>query len=193
MESVASPDRLSVRCLAPCPSPGSYPPPRPSDRLRLRMRTRLLLLSAAATLASLLALLLLDLPAAAVSTRSFVVDDADALDDGKLERTAVHSDGTVTAGVELRRLALTDVPVAWTFARGSDGTVYVGTGNDGKIFRVRGDDVALHAETRQLLVASLAVGDGNRLYAGTLPQGRIYAIDAAGGQPRELVRPDAVE
>ncbi len=131
--------------------------------------------------------------AEATGTRSFVLDDAASLAAGELERTAVHSDGRVTTGVELSRVALPeDVALAWSWARGADGALYLGTGNDGRIYRVRGDAVERFAETGQLLVASLAFGDGGTLYAGTLPEGRIYAIDAAGAV-REVARPDGVE
>lgn len=129
----------------------------------------------------------------ATSTERFVLDDAESLAAGELERTAVHSDGRVTVGAELRRVALPDdVPLVYASARASDGTVYLGTGNDGRVFRLRGDALEEHAQTGQLLVSSLAVGDGGDVYAGTLPEGRIYRI-GADGQANEVARPDGVE
>jgi sugar lactone lactonase YvrE len=131
-------------------------------------------------------------PANAVSTRSFILDDAASLAAGELDGTAVLSDGSVIPGIEVRRIALDDVPVAWSFARGPDGAVYIGTGNAGKIYRLRGDDLAVFAETEQLLVSALAVGANGKLYAGTLPEGRIYEVDGQ-GQVAELTRPEGVE
>ena len=55
--------------------------------------------------------------------------------------------------------------------RASDGAIYLGTGNDGRIYRLRGDVVERFAETGQLLVSALAIGEGGVLYAGTLPEG----------------------
>ena len=137
--------------------------------------------------------LVLASPAGAVGTRSFELDDAASLAAGELVRTAVHSDGRVTAGVELRRLALPpEAALVWSSVRAPDGTVYLGTGDDGRIYRVRGEAIDLFAETHQLLVSALAVGDRGVLYAGTLPEGRIYAIEP-GGALRELARPDATE
>ncbi len=128
----------------------------------------------------------------ATSTERFVLDDADALAAGELTRTAVHSDGRVTVGAELRRVALPDdVPLVYAAARAADGAIYLGTGNEGRIYRARGDRVELFAETGQLLVSSLAVAGGD-LYAGTLPEGRIYRV-GADGQPQEVARPDGVE
>lgn len=131
--------------------------------------------------------------AAATSTERFVLDDAASLAAGELERVAVHSDGRVTVGAELRRIPLPDeVPLVYSSARGSDGTIYLGTGNEGKIYRLRGDALEVFAETGQLLVSALTIGAGGDLYAGTLPEGRIFRI-GADGQPAELARPDGVE
>lgn len=159
----------------------------------MNTRTRaLLLVTSATTLSALVSLLAVD-PAGAVATRSFELDDAASLAAGELQRTAVHSDGRVTTGVELRRIAMPDdVALAWSSARGPDGAIYVGTGNDGRIFRLRGDALDPFAQTGQLLVSALAFGDGGVLYAGTLPEGRIYAIDPS-GTTRELARPDEAE
>jgi hypothetical protein len=150
-------------------------------------------------LTSLLALALVlvwDDVASAVSTRSFVLDDAASLAAGELHHVAVRSDGRVSASVELTRVAMPDdVPIVWSWARAGDA-LFLGTGDDGRVYRVRGETIELFAETHQLLVSSLAMGDGGVLYAGTIPEGRIYAIDTAaspGAAPREIARPDAAE
>lgn len=147
--------------------------------------SRLLALTATTTLASA-ALVAFHGPADAVSTRTFQLDGAEALAAGEMDGTAVHSDGSVTTSAAVRRLALEGVASAWTFTRAQDGTVYVGTGNDGKIYRLRGDALEEIADTEQLLVSALAVGRGGALFAGTLPEGKVYRIDAQ-GQPTELV------
>lgn len=125
--------------------------------------------------------------ASAVSTRAFTVDESAAFQQGELNHVSVFSDATVRPGVELRRIAMPDVPVAYAIARTSDGTAFIGTGNDGKIYRLRGDTLTVYAETHQLLVSALVFGEGGVLYAGTLPEGRVYAI-AREGEAREVVR-----
>ena len=153
-------------------------------------RTRLTLLVTAASVAS--AFLVIARPAIAVVTRHFTLDSASSLEAGEMDGTMVLSSGKVTLGAEVRRLEMPDVAVAYSLARGRDGTIYVGTGNDGKVFRLRGDQLEEHARTEQLLVSSLAVGDDGTVYAGTLPEGRIYAI-ARDGALRELAKPEGVE
>src|SRR5262245_49470706 len=94
----------------------------------------------------------------AVTTHHFTVDNAEILAAGELKGTVVHSEGFVTAGAETSRIPLPDVPVAFSLTRGPDDSVYVGTGNDGKIFRVVGEKALLYADTDQLLVSALAFG-----------------------------------
>ncbi len=122
---------------------------------------------------------LVSLQVGAVSTRSFVLDDAASLAEGDLEGVAVHSEGRVTAGVSVRRLELPDVAVAYCLARAPDGATYIGTGNGGKIFRLKGDSVQEFASTGQLLVSAL-VATGDAVYAGTLPGGRIFKFSTRG-------------
>jgi|GEM_PF-274531 len=132
-------------------------------------------------------------PAQATSTRSFELDDAASFSLGELHHAAVESNGQVHASVGLTRIALpADLGVVYSQARGDDGAIYLGTGEGGRVYRVRGEQVDLFAETGQMLVSSLVFGDGGVLYAGTVPEGRIYAIATTGtqaGQLREFARP----
>ncbi len=118
--------------------------------------------------------------ALAVSTRYFLLDDAEALSAGEMEGAAVNSDGSVTAGVETRRLSLKNVPLAFSLLRGKGDTAYIGTGNKGVIYRLQGNELRSFSETGEMLVASLAFGIKGKLLAGTLPKGKIFAIDGKG-------------
>jgi outer membrane protein assembly factor BamB len=129
--------------------------------------------------------------ATAVSTRSFLLDDSASLAAGELDGTAVLSTGAVVPGVEIRRMPVDDVPIAWSMVSGRDA-IYIGTGNEGKIYRLRGDSLEVFAETGQLLVSAMALADDGTLFAGTLPEGRIYTVSPQ-GQVAELARPDGAE
>lgn len=168
--------------------------PMPSGRSRVAPRA--LALVSLASILALASLAVFDGIAMAVSTRTFDLDDATSLAAGELHDVAVRSDGRVTPSAELTRIAMPeDVPIVWSWARVGDA-LYLGTGDDGRIYRVRGDAIELFAETHQLLVTALAAGEGGVLFAGTIPEGRVYAIDTAGaaaGQPREIAHPDGVQ
>jgi hypothetical protein len=122
----------------------------------------------------------------ATPTRSFVLDSQSSLSEGKLDGTTVESDGTIQAGVQTRRTELPGVPTAKSLLTLPDGSAFVGTGNDGKIFSVKDGVAKLFAETKQVMVASLARDASGTLYAGTLPSGKVFAINSQ-GNVRELV------
>jgi hypothetical protein len=130
--------------------------------------------------------------ATAVSTRSFVLDEVETLSAGELKGTAVSSNGVVTASAATRRHALSGVASAYCMARAADKSVFIGTGNNGKIYRLRGEELKLFAETGQLLVTSLVFDSSGTLYAGTLPRGKVFAFDK-GGKARELPKLAGVE
>lgn len=131
--------------------------------------------------------------ASAVTTRAFVLETAADLAAGELEHVAVRSSGEIVVGPDTVRLALEGVPVVKSIAQSADGqTTYFGTGNDGVIYRLRGDALEPVARTGQLLVTSLALATDGTLYAATIPEGRIYVVPAS-GEMRELVRLENVE
>jgi sugar lactone lactonase YvrE len=125
---------------------------------------------------------------AAVTTESFVLDSADAFVAGELEGAAVHSDGSVRVGAATERTELENVPLAYSLAQRGE-TTFVGTGTNGVVYRFDGKKAEVFAETGELLVSSLAFGSDGALYAGTLPNGRIYRIDPKSGQSKRFSIP----
>jgi outer membrane protein assembly factor BamB len=120
-------------------------------------------------------------PAAAlgVTTQSFLIDTSDAFDKGKLEGTAVHTDGKVTRAIPTTRTPVDGAAVAYASAIGPDQAIYVSTGNQGQVYRVDDNGVRLFASTDAPLVSAL-VWVGDTLYAGTLEKGKVLAIDRKG-------------
>ena len=151
---------------------------------------RVLALALFSSLASVGALSL-SAPAHAVSTRAFVLDDAASFGQGELAGVAVRSDGRVVAASRFERSPMPDdAGLVYAAVAAPDGTIYLGTGDGGRIHRARAGRIETFVETGQLVVSALAL-DGATLYAATLPDGRIYAIDTAAAPltaPRELAR-----
>ena len=129
---------------------------------------------------------------AALGTKSFVLDSADAFFDGELDGAAVQSDGSIRAGATTERTALENVPLAYSIARGA-GATFIGTGTDGAVYRVDGKNTKVFANTGELLVSSLAFGNDGALYAGTLPNGRIYRIDPKSGKVKRFSIPEGAK
>lgn len=128
----------------------------------------------------------------AVTTRQFSLDSAGVLSAGKLEGAAVLSTGVVVPSAGTRRIALENVGLARSVLVQADGSAFIGTGNDGKILKLTGDVAKVFAVTGELLVASLAVDAQGTLYAGTLPKGKIFAIDKQ-GKSRVFAQPEGAE
>lgn len=129
---------------------------------------------------------------AAVTTQHFTIDSAESFSTGELEGTAVHSDGSVRLGASKKRTELENVPIAYSVAdRGN--VVYVGTGTNGMIYRFDGKKLAKKYATGELLVASLAFDSDGTLYAGTLPNGRIFKINPKTGKIEHFSKPEGAK
>jgi hypothetical protein len=97
-------------------------------------------------------------------------------------RSAVQSnEGALRLARHLRPLAGLDVTHVWDVVEATDGSLYVATGDDGKLLRVTPDGkvVVVHtAEDSQILC--LALGSDGSVYAGTGPSGRVLRVDPQG-------------
>ncbi len=122
-------------------------------------------------------------------TRMWELAGFKELDKGELDGTQVSSLGEVRLGKRAKKLNLDGVGLVWSAVRAKTGEVYLGTGYDGKIFRVRGDKVVEIATTGQLVVTSLAIDAKGDLYAGTLPDPIVWKIKA----PAEIAAKKPVE
>jgi hypothetical protein len=131
---------------------------------------------------------ILAVPAGAVGTRSFQLTTLDDFKGGDLTGVSVDANGNLHAGLNLGSIAIPEASSAWSAALLGDGAVLVGTGSDGKIFRVNGGRAELAATTGQMAVSALAVGWNGDAYAGTFPEGKVFRVPARGqGGPAELL------
>ncbi|MBI4701661.1 MAG: hypothetical protein HY744_10975 [Deltaproteobacteria bacterium] len=128
--------------------------------------------------------------AQAVGTRQFVLDSLESLEGGDLTGVSVSSDGRVQAGFTLGAVAVAEASAVWAALLLDDGAVLLGTGNEGKIYRVAGGKVSVAAETGAMAVSALARAWNGDVVAGTFPDGKLYRFPAArdgGGKLAEWV------
>jgi len=99
---------------------------------------------------------------------------------GTSDGVYVSLSGVVTAGPELTN-RLTSAPAqVWSLTTSADGSLWAGTGGDGRIVRSRpGQPEQTVFDSAENNVFALAVS-GSRVYAATGPDGRVYAIEADG-------------
>jgi sugar lactone lactonase YvrE len=100
---------------------------------------------------------------------------------GEVDQLSIDEHGRLTLGPELQRVHDGGVPFIWTLLPAPDGSVFLGTGNDGKVIRVdRAGTGTVFYDSSELEVHALANAPNGQLYVGTSPDGRIYRIDAQG-------------
>jgi hypothetical protein len=124
-----------------------------------------------------LALLLAAPSAAAVGTRTFTLDQGDDFKGGDLKGVAVDAAGKVRAGLNLGTIAVSEANTIWSMLPEKDGSVLLGTGNEGKLLRVKDSKVSVVAETKALVVTSLAEAWGGVVVMGTMPDGKVMKLD----------------
>ena len=79
----------------------------------------------------------------------------------------------------------------WPAAVAPDGSVYVGSWGDGRLYRMAADGTASVAlETDDAAVQAVAVGPDGTVFAASAPSGTVWRIAPAGG-PERLCRLDA--
>ncbi len=100
---------------------------------------------------------------------------------GEARGVSISETGAISLAPKLAQIFNTEQPYVWSSVADAAGNVYLGTGGDGKIFKVLPDGKgALLYDTTELNVAALAIGRAGEIYAGTSPDGRVYRISADG-------------
>ena len=100
---------------------------------------------------------------------------------GDAKGVSINDTGSIVLAPKLNRMFDTGQSYVWSSAADAGGNVFLGTGNDGKIFKVdAGGKGTLFTDLTELDVSALAVGKDGALYAGTSPDGKVYRIDSSG-------------
>ena len=126
---------------------------------------------------------------AATPTFWIVAAQADFLK-GDVQDLSIDSDGRVVLGPTATVVAETAAPFIWTALAAPDGSLWAGSGNEGKVLRIAKDGrVSTFFDAGELEVHAIAPAPGGGLYVGTSPDGRIYQV-AADGTSKTFFDPD---
>jgi sugar lactone lactonase YvrE len=105
---------------------------------------------------------------------------------GKPDGIAVASRGGILLARAVREIPVKELqedaqPFLWAQALDSKGTLYIGSGNDGRVFKItKSGQGSLFFSSGDLAVQTLAVDSRDNLFAGTSPDGKIYRITPEG-------------
>ncbi|MCU1339953.1 MAG: hypothetical protein JWO19_5534 [Bryobacterales bacterium] len=109
---------------------------------------------------------------------------------GRMSGLALTRDGRLVLGPKLDTLFTSDQSEIWNIARGPDGSLYLGTGNRGRLFKLdsSGHGTLLWTADQPEIFA-IAVDPKGVVYAGTSPEGKVYRIE--NGKATEYFAPEA--
>lgn len=100
---------------------------------------------------------------------------------GEARGVSITDTGVVTLAPNLSDVFNTEQAYVWATAVDAAGNLYLGTGHDGKLFRVGADGKGtLLYKASELDVTALAIAKDGSLFAATSPDGKVYRISADG-------------
>src|SRR4051812_20326462 len=110
---------------------------------------------------------------------------------GKFSNISLTSDDELILAPRFDPVFNTEQTLVWTAVADSKANVYLGTGHDGKVFKVDPSGKGtLFADLADLDVLALAVDSKDVVYAGTSPDGKVYKLEA-NGTAKEFFDPKA--
>jgi hypothetical protein len=100
---------------------------------------------------------------------------------GEARGVSITDNGVVTLAPRLDRVFDTEQPYIWSTAVDAAGNLYLGTGHDGKLFRITPDGRgALLYKAPELDFTALAIAKDGALFAATSPDGKVYRVTSDG-------------
>ena len=100
---------------------------------------------------------------------------------GEVENLSIDTYGRLTLGPATTTVYESSAPFLWTVVPGPDGSLFVGSGNEGQVFRIDASGkAAVFFDAEELEVHAIAPAPGGGIYVGTSPDGKVYRVDVAG-------------
>jgi sugar lactone lactonase YvrE len=100
---------------------------------------------------------------------------------GEVQDLSIDNRGQLRLGPSTDLVYETPAPFLWSMLPAADGSIFIGTGNEGKVFRVDPQGKAsTFFDAAELEVHALAPAPNGGLYVGTSPDGKIYKVDRNG-------------
>jgi hypothetical protein len=100
---------------------------------------------------------------------------------GDARGVSISDTGVLMLAPKLNEVFNTQQTYIWSSAVDNQGNVFLGTGHDGKTFRITAAGAgSLLYDAAELDVTALAVGRDGVVFAGTSPDGKVYRITADG-------------
>ena len=126
----------------------------------------------------------------AVSTSLWEQQSRTDFEAGETKNISVSSKGDARLSLKVNEFSELKEAQVWALAEDSEGNIYAGTGNEGKIYKISADGktVTLYFDSPEVTIFSLVVGADDTIYAGTGPDGLVYKITDKDTPPKTLLK-----
>lgn len=127
----------------------------------------------------------------APTLRIWKVSTKEELIKGEPLSTSISSEGKVTLAPTVQEIYAPPEPYLWSAVVDSKGNLYVGSGNEGKVFKIDSEGKGrLFFDSEELEIHTLLVDKNDNLLVATSPNGKLYRITPEGSastlfEPRE--------
>lgn len=100
---------------------------------------------------------------------------------GDLQQLSLDNRGQLRLGPSLDLVHETAAPFLWSVIDGDDGSLLLGTGSEGRVYRVDGQgNSSVFFDAPELEVHAMARASNGDVFVATSPDGRIYRVDEDG-------------
>jgi len=117
----------------------------------------------------------------AVAPQFWRVQSAEDFLGGELDGFAVTSRGELRVAPSMHKVASFNDPFVLSQTTAPNGDRYFGTGNEGKVYRLRGEELKLVYTAPEPEIYAVAFKD-NALLVGSSPNGKVYRVDPENGK-----------
>lgn len=126
-------------------------------------------------------ILLFALTILAAGPQIWTVDSRADILKGDADGVSIGDDGRLSIAPKLSEIFSTGESFIFSAARDAAGNTFLGTGPNGKVFRVdAAGKGSVLADLAELNVSAVAVAANGDVFAGTMPDGKVYRIDKSG-------------
>jgi hypothetical protein len=126
----------------------------------------------------------------AATTQTWEMSGYQDFSRGRLNGLSLTSDGKLRPGPRMTTVFDSGQPDIWSVTQAPDGSLYLGTGNRGRLFRIDGaGKSSLVWTASEPEIFAVTVDSRGVVYAATSPDGKVYRID--NGKAVEYFAPGA--
>jgi len=116
--------------------------------------------------------------ASAASTQVWEISDRKDFLPGEFEGTALDAEGLLRPGRRLQSLFDAEEAAVWTAAEASDGSLYFGSGHQGKLYRIAkpGAEAKVVWDAPEMEIFAIEPAEKRDVFVATAPKGKVYRV-----------------